>query len=151
MPSKDFRFADLKGIDFGKNDLRGFDFRGAKLDGCKFKNSKLIGAKFDLAQIDSPELEFLTSEMKSILASEVGFKREETNSEVLTELENYAEISLDSLSNAVSIIGNDDRLKIHNNAFAQLWALPEEFLKDKPRFSNIIQLCLPLYLSLIHI
>ena len=53
--------------------------------------------------------------------------------------------TLDKLTEGIAVFGTDGRLKIHNNAFAQMWSLSEDELKDNPRFSNIIQLCLPLY------
>ena len=63
----------------------------------------------------------------------------------LGTLINVQRATLDKLTEGIAVFGTDGRLKIHNNAFAQMWSLTEEELKDNPRFSNIIQLCLPLY------
>ncbi len=63
----------------------------------------------------------------------------------LGTLINVQRATLDKLSEGIAVFGTDGRLKIHNNAFARMWNLPEEALKDAPRFSALIELCLPLY------
>ncbi|WP_427452358.1 ATP-binding protein [Litorimonas sp. WD9-15] len=63
----------------------------------------------------------------------------------LGTLINVQRATLDKLSEGIAVFGTDGRLKIHNNAFARMWSLPEDDLKDSPRFSAIINLCLPLY------
>jgi len=45
----------------------------------------------------------------------------------------------------IAVFGTDGRLKIHNASFARLWDLPEDSLKDNPRFSKLIEASLPLY------
>jgi len=63
----------------------------------------------------------------------------------LGTLINVQRATLDKLTEGIAVFGTDGRLKIHNNAFADMWSLSEEELKDNPGFSKIIQLCLPLY------
>ena len=63
----------------------------------------------------------------------------------LGTLINVQRATLDKLSEGIAVFGTDGRLKIHNNAFARMWGLSEENLKDTPRFSALIDLCLPLY------
>jgi signal transduction histidine kinase len=63
----------------------------------------------------------------------------------LGTLINVQRATLDKLSEGIAVFGTDGRLKIHNNAFARMWSLSEEDLKDSPRFSALIDLCLPLY------
>ncbi len=63
----------------------------------------------------------------------------------LGTLINVQRATLDKLSEGIAVFGTDGRLKIHNNAFARMWSLSEEDLKDSPRFSALIALCLPLY------
>ena len=43
-PAKDFRGADLRGVDFGKADLTGYDFSGADLRGANFSDAKIEAA-----------------------------------------------------------------------------------------------------------
>ena len=38
--TKDLRFADLAGVDFGHMDISGFDFTGADMSGCDLRNAK---------------------------------------------------------------------------------------------------------------
>lgn len=63
----------------------------------------------------------------------------------LGTLINVQRATLDKLSEGIAVFGTDGRLKIHNSAFAKMWSLGEDELKDKPRFVDIIDLCLPLF------
>ena len=63
----------------------------------------------------------------------------------LGTLINVQRATLDKLSEGIAVFGTDGRLKLHNNAFARMWSLAEEDLKETPRFSSLIELCLPLY------
>jgi len=63
----------------------------------------------------------------------------------LGTLINVQRATLDKLSEGIAVFGTDGRLKIHNNAFARMWGLSEDDLKEFPRFSALIELCLPLY------
>jgi len=63
----------------------------------------------------------------------------------LGTLINVQRATLDKLSEGIAVFGTDGRLKLHNNAFARMWSLSEEDLKETPRFSSLIDLCLPLY------
>ncbi len=63
----------------------------------------------------------------------------------LGTLINVQRATLDKLSEGIAVFGTDGRLKIHNNAFARMWGLSEDNLKETPRFSSLIELCLPLY------
>ncbi|MEM8616428.1 MAG: ATP-binding protein [Pseudomonadota bacterium] len=53
--------------------------------------------------------------------------------------------TLDSLHEAVAVFGTDGRLKLSNHAFAELWGLEEELLKDEPDYDLIADACLPLF------
>jgi len=63
----------------------------------------------------------------------------------LGTLINVQGATLDKLSEGIAVFGTDGRLKISNAAFARMWNLGEDEMKDNPRFSEIIDLCLPLY------
>lgn len=58
---------------------------------------------------------------------------------------NVQKATLDKLNEGIAVFGTDGRLRLHNSAFARLWSLTENDLKDAPRFSHIIRLCFPLY------
>ncbi len=61
----------------------------------------------------------------------------------LGTLINVQKTTLDRLSEGIAVFGSDGRLKIHNAAFGQLWNIPEDVLKDTPRFRDIIEHSLP--------
>ena len=63
----------------------------------------------------------------------------------LGTLINVQRATLDKLSEGIAVFGTDGRLKIHNAAFARMWNLSEDQLKDRPRFSKLIEANLPLY------
>ena len=63
----------------------------------------------------------------------------------LGTLINVQKTTLDRLSEGIAVFGSDGRLKIHNAAFGKIWNLPEEVLRDAPRFRGIIEHSLPLY------
>ena len=63
----------------------------------------------------------------------------------LGTLINVQRATLDKLSEGIAVFGTDGRLKIHNASYARMWNLSEEQLKDKPRFSKLIEANLPLY------
>jgi len=63
----------------------------------------------------------------------------------LGTLINVQRATLDKLSEGIAVFGTDGRLKIHNSAFAKMWSLDEEDLGGKPRFVDIVQLCMPLF------
>eukprot|EP00581_Thalassiosira_minuscula_P037626 CAMPEP_0184455142 /NCGR_PEP_ID=MMETSP0740-20130409/22428_1 /TAXON_ID=385413 /ORGANISM="Thalassiosira miniscula, Strain CCMP1093" /LENGTH=55 /DNA_ID=CAMNT_0026826895 /DNA_START=87 /DNA_END=251 /DNA_ORIENTATION=+ len=45
--------------------------------------------------------------------------------------------TLDSLHEAVVVFGTDGRLKLWNSAFAELWGVEEDLLKDEPDYDDI--------------
>ena len=53
--------------------------------------------------------------------------------------------TLDSLHEACAVFGSDGRLKLWNHAFAQLWKLETDGLKNNPDYGQIVQECLPLF------
>lgn len=53
--------------------------------------------------------------------------------------------TLDSLHEAVVVFGSDGRLKLSNEAFAELWGLEEELLRDEPDYDDIADCCVPLF------
>ncbi len=63
----------------------------------------------------------------------------------LGTLINVQGATLDRLSEGIAVFGTDGRLKIHNDAFARMWELRDDILKDNPRFSELIEACLPLF------
>src|SRR5262245_36996529 len=56
IPSRDFRFADLSGVQFKGTHLRGFDMTGADLTDCSFEGSWVSGAIFDDASVSTEQL-----------------------------------------------------------------------------------------------
>ena len=53
--------------------------------------------------------------------------------------------TLDSLHEAVVVFGTDGRLKLWNSAFAELWGVEEDLLKDEPDYDDIADFCVPLF------
>ncbi len=53
--------------------------------------------------------------------------------------------TLDNLAEAVAVFGSDGRLRLHNPAFARMWRLAPEMLKDRPHIEAMIERCRPLY------
>ncbi|MEL6857303.1 MAG: ATP-binding protein [Pseudomonadota bacterium] len=53
--------------------------------------------------------------------------------------------TLDSLHEAVVVFGSDGRLKLWNSAFAELWGVEEDLLKDEPDYDDIADFCIPLF------
>lgn len=53
--------------------------------------------------------------------------------------------TLDNLHEAVAVFGSDGRLKLHNSAFARVWDLPAELLKDTPDYDDVVEACVPLF------
>lgn len=51
---------------------------------------------------------------------------------------NVQKATLDKLTEGVAVFGPDGRLKVYNSAFEEMWALPENSLKDEPRFRDLI-------------
>ncbi len=58
---------------------------------------------------------------------------------------NVQTATLDKLSEGIAVFGPDGRLKISNKAFAQLWDIPEEEVKEGVSFNALIDRCLPYY------
>ena len=63
----------------------------------------------------------------------------------LGKLINVQKATLDKLSEGIAVFGTDGRLRIHNASFATIWNFSEDDLENTPRFSDLINLCLPLY------
>ncbi|MGB3455201.1 MAG: ATP-binding protein [Litorimonas sp.] len=63
----------------------------------------------------------------------------------LGTLINVQRATLDRLTEGIAVFGTDGRLRLHNAAFTRMWKLSEDDLKDQPRFSEIIEMCMPLY------
>lgn len=62
-------------------------------------------------------------------------------SDAETKLQQHLEAhadTLDKLATAVAIFGRDQRLSFYNNAFAQLWDLPEDWLHSHPTDSELL-------------
>lgn len=58
---------------------------------------------------------------------------------------NVQKATLDKLSEGIAVFGPDGRLKLSNSAFANIWNLPVDELKEGTRFDEIIRQCMPLY------
>ncbi|MEM7729860.1 MAG: ATP-binding protein, partial [Pseudomonadota bacterium] len=63
----------------------------------------------------------------------------------LGTLINVQRATLDKLTEGIAVFGTDGRLRLYNSSFARMWSLSEDELKDNPRFSEIIEMCLPLF------
>lgn len=57
-PARDFRFADLRGVDLSLADLSGYDFSGADLRGAYGVGAKLDGVIIDDANVDGSLFEY---------------------------------------------------------------------------------------------
>jgi signal transduction histidine kinase len=53
--------------------------------------------------------------------------------------------TLDNLAEGVAVFGSDGRLQLHNTAFARMWRLSPEQLRDRPHIEKITKLCRPLH------
>jgi PAS domain-containing protein len=49
--------------------------------------------------------------------------------------------TLDTIDEAIAVFGLDGKLKLHNAAFAQIWALSDTELADEPHINRLSQLC----------
>ena len=47
--------------------------------------------------------------------------------------------TLDNLYEAVAVFGSDGRLKLSNPAYARIWGLAEEFMRNEPHVSDVIE------------
>lgn len=52
--------------------------------------------------------------------------------------------TLDKLTDAVAVFGADARLKLYNEAYQRLWALPGEVLAAGPAFDQVVERCMAL-------
>jgi signal transduction histidine kinase len=57
------------------------------------------------------------------------------------QLAHVQRASIDALSDGVAVFGTDGRLKLYNQAFVDMWGLPERLLEDKPRFAEVFSHC----------
>lgn len=51
--------------------------------------------------------------------------------------------TLDALKEGVAVFGSDGRLKLHNPAFARMWTLDPEQVRDQPHVDRVARLCAP--------
>jgi signal transduction histidine kinase len=58
---------------------------------------------------------------------------------------NVQKATLDNLREAVVVFGADGRLKLHNDAFAELWELNKANLQDGPDFDVVVTQCSALF------
>ena len=58
---------------------------------------------------------------------------------------NVQKATLDNLREAVVVFSADGRLRLHNDAFAELWGLKKESLADSPDFDQVVGQCARLY------
>ena len=63
----------------------------------------------------------------------------------LGTLINVQRATLDKLSEGIAVFGTDGRLRLSNAAFAKLWNLSEDDVKDNPRFGTLADKAAPLY------
>ena len=52
--------------------------------------------------------------------------------------------TLDKLNDAVVVFGSDGRLRLHNEAFEQLWGVSTQQVNDAGGFDGMVDLCRPL-------
>jgi signal transduction histidine kinase len=53
--------------------------------------------------------------------------------------------TLDNLGEAVAVFGSNGRVELFNPAFAKMWKLPAEALKEQPHIETVEAWCLPLF------
>src|SRR5262245_60461980 len=53
--------------------------------------------------------------------------------------------TLDSLTEAVAVFGSNGRVELFNPAFAKMWKLPAEALKEQPHIETVEAWCTPLF------
>jgi signal transduction histidine kinase len=53
--------------------------------------------------------------------------------------------TLDSLAEAVAVFGSDGRAQLSNPAFARMWKLSPELLRERPHIDTVETLCKPLF------
>jgi signal transduction histidine kinase len=58
---------------------------------------------------------------------------------------NVQKATLDNLREAIVVFSADGRLRLHNDAFAELWGLKKETLSDAPDFDDVVSQCARLY------
>jgi signal transduction histidine kinase len=58
---------------------------------------------------------------------------------------NVQKATLDNLREAVVVFSADGRLRLHNDAFAELWELKKDSLADSPDFDDVAGRCARLY------
>jgi len=58
---------------------------------------------------------------------------------------NVQKATLDNLREAVVVFSADGRLRLYNDAFAELWGLKKESLADSPDFDQVVGQCARLY------
>ena len=59
----------------------------------------------------------------------------------LNQLANVQRTTLDHLAEGVAVFGTDGRLKLFNEAYAEMWEIESQVLIDRPRFADIFALC----------
>ncbi|MBI1213413.1 MAG: PAS domain-containing protein [Alphaproteobacteria bacterium] len=59
----------------------------------------------------------------------------------LNQLANVQRTTLDHLAEGVAVFGTDGRLKLFNEAYAEMWEIEAQVLVDRPRFADIFTLC----------
>ncbi len=58
---------------------------------------------------------------------------------------NVQKATLDNLREAIVVFSADGRLRLHNDAFAELWGLKKDTLTDAPDFDDVVTQCARLY------
>lgn len=58
---------------------------------------------------------------------------------------NVQKATLDNLREAVVVFSADGRLRLHNDAFAELWGVKKDNLADSPDFDQVVAECARLY------
>ncbi len=53
--------------------------------------------------------------------------------------------TLDNLGEAVAVFGSNGRVELFNPAFAKMWKLPAETLKEQPHIETVEAWCMPLF------
>ena len=58
---------------------------------------------------------------------------------------NVQKATLDNLREAVVVFSADGRLRLHNDAFSELWGIKKDSLADSPDFDDVVSQCARLY------
>jgi signal transduction histidine kinase len=68
-------------------------------------------------------------------------KQEELETELSSNIKAHQDV-LENLETAIAIFGTDTRIKFYNKAFQNLWLLDEDWLSERPKYGEFLDLIL---------